>query len=378
MRPATFERLAVVMLFLVAVLVPGLGLAIGADSQGVSEAEMRELATFPEWAWSVPEATAWPARFRTFFEDRFTFRGRLLTWRTNFLWHRLGSPPSSAVIPGKEGWLFYAIDGGMEDYARTEPATDAELEVWRQMIDRTDRWLSARGIKYLFVIAPDKPMIYPEFAPDSIVRLRNDFQMDQLIAYMKARSSVEILDVRPALLAAKSSEQLYHRYDTHWNDRGALVAARQIVGRLRDWFPSVPIVDRADFEERRGVPSGDSTSMLGLVDPGKREMPGLVPRSGWRHRVLEPRIPSPYSEDGRVVTHIPGSDLPRLLMFRDSFASRLIPYLSEDFSHAVFLWRNDFDPWEVEQARPDVVIQEFAARHLITHVPYPPAIPEPR
>ena len=64
-------------------------------------------------------------------------------------------------------------------------------------------------------------------------------------------------------------------------------------------------------------------------------------------------------------------------MFRDSFASRLIPYLSEDFSHAVYLWRNDFDPWEVGQARPDVVIQEFVARHLITHVPYPQGIPEP-
>ena len=35
------------------------------------------------------------------------------------------------------------------------------------MIDRADRWLAARGIKYLFVIAPDKPMIYPEFTPDT-------------------------------------------------------------------------------------------------------------------------------------------------------------------------------------------------------------------
>ena len=377
MLPAKVERAAIIVSFLGVLLVPGLGLAVGVDSASVSEAEMRELATFPEWSWTVSGVAAWPARFRTFFEDRFAFRRRLLTWRTDFLWHRLGSPPSSTVIPGKDGWLFYAIDGGIEDYAQTDPATDSELEVWRQMIDRTDRWLAARGIKYLFVIAPDKPMIYPEFAPDSLVRLRDDFQMDQLIAYMRSRSSVDILDLRPALLAAKSSELLYHRYDTHWNDRGALVAARQIAKRVRDWFPSVPVLDREGFEEVRGVPSGDSTSMLGLVDAGKLAMPGLVPRSGWRHRVLEPLTPSPYSEDGRVVTDIPGSDLPRLLMFRDSFGSRLIPYLSEDFSHAVYLWRNDFDPSEVGQARPDVVIQEFVARHLVTHVPYPQGIPEP-
>ncbi len=135
--------------------------------------------------------------------------------------------------------------------------------------------------------------------------------------------------------------------------------------------------EREDFDEVPGVPSGDSTSMAGLVDPGKLEMPGLVPQSGWKHRVIEPLRPSPYNEDGRVVTEIAGSNLPRLLMFRDSFASRLIPYLSENFSHAVFLWRHDMDPWEVEQARPDVVIHEFVARHLLTHVPYPPSIPDP-
>ena len=377
MLPAKVERAAIIVSFLGSLLVPGLGLAVGVDSANVSEAEMRELVTFPRWSWTVAGAAAWPARFRTFFEDRFAFRSRLLTWRTDFLWHRLGSPPSSTVIPGKNGWLFYAIDGGIEDYARTEPATDAQLEVWRQMIERTDRWLAARGIRYLFVIAPDKPMIYPEFTADSLVPLRSDSRMDQLIEYMKRRSSVDILDLRPALLAAKGPELLYHRYDTHWNDRGALVAAQQIAKRLRDWFPAVPVLDRRDFVEERGVPSGDSTSMLGLVDAGKLAMPGLVLRNGWRHRVLEPRTPSPYSEDGRVVTHIPGSDLPRLLMLRDSFGSRLIPYLSEDFSHAVYLWRNDFDTWEAEQARPDVVIQEFVARHLITYVPYPAAIPEP-
>jgi hypothetical protein len=377
MVAARVERFVIIVLFLAVLLVPGLGLAIGVDSASVSEAEMRELSGFPSWSWTPGSIAAWPGRFRTYFEDRFTFRGRLLTWRTNFLWHRLGSPSSSTVFAGKDGWLFYAIDGGLEDYAQTEPATEAQLEVWRQMIDRTDRWLGARGIKYLFVIAPDKPMIYPEFTPASIVRLRDDFRMDQLISYLRTRSPVEILDLRPALLAAKSSELLYHRYDTHWNDRGGLVAARPIAKRLRDWFPAVPVLEREDFEEVPGVPSGDSTSMLGLVDTGKLAMPGLVPRGGWTHRVLEPQTPSPYSEDGRVVTAIPGSDLPRLLMFRDSFASRLVPYISEDFSHAVYLWRNDFDTWEVEQARPDVVIQEFVARHLITHVPYPASIPDP-
>src|SRR5688572_3223307 len=225
---ARVERIGVVVLFLAVLVIPGLGLAFGVDSDSVSEAEMRELTSFPRWSWAPAEAVSWPGRFKTYFEDRFTFRSRLLTWRTDFLWHRLGSPPSSTVIPGKNGWLYYALDGAIEDYTQAEPFTESQLEVWRQMIDRADRWLAARGIKYLFVIAPDKPMIYPEFTPDTIMRLRSDFRMDQLIAYVSSRSQVQILDLRQPLLEAKSLELLYHRYDTHWNDRGALVGARQI------------------------------------------------------------------------------------------------------------------------------------------------------
>jgi hypothetical protein len=139
----------------------------------------------------------------------------------------------------------------------------------------------------------------------------------------------------------------------------------------------MPLLQRSDFEASADVPSGDSTSMLGLRDEGKIKMPGLVPRRGWTHRVLEPVVPDPHSENIRIVTEIPYSHLPRLLMFRDSFASRLVPYLSEQFSHAVYLWQNNLDVAVAEKERPDVVIQEFVARHLITHVPYPGLIPEP-
>ena len=97
MVAARVERFVIVVLFLAVLLVPGLGLAVGVDSASVSEAEMRELTAFPAWSWTPESIAVWPGRFRTYFEDRFTFRSRLLTWRTDFLWHRLGSPPSSTA-----------------------------------------------------------------------------------------------------------------------------------------------------------------------------------------------------------------------------------------------------------------------------------------
>ncbi len=365
----------VVLLFLAIIATPGLGLALGADRAALSESEMRELAKFPAWSWQRSEIVKWPAAFQQYFEDHFAFRNQLLHWQSTLLWRVLRTSSSDTVIAGTHDWLFYADDGGIGDYVSAFPFTTPELEAWRLTLERTRDWLKTQGIRYLVVIAPDKHMIYPEFMPASLHRMRPDYRADQLLAYMREKSTVEILDLRPALIAAKPADLLYHRYDTHWNDRGGLVGYQQIAGRLHAWWPSLQPMQRADFDESPSVPSGDKTTMLGLTDEGKLSMPGLVPRGGWTYRVVEPTRPDPYGEDGRVATEIGNKALPRAVMFRDSFAGRLMPYLSEHFSRIVYLWENDFDPEVVRQERPQVVIQEYVARHLLVYAPYPDLIP---
>ena len=372
---ARAERLGIVLIFLAIIIAPGLGLALGLDRAAVSEAEMRELTPFPGWSWRPSDVAAWPDRFQAFFEDRFALRNRLIAWRARLYWQVLGASPTPTVIAGRNGWLFYADDGAVEDYLQTEPFTDAELELWRLTLQRTRDWLAARGVRHLVVLAPDKHVIYPEHMPATLRRLRSDYRMDQLIGHLEARSDVDVLDVRPALFRARAAELLYHRYDTHWNDRGGLVAYQEIAGRLHAWFPVVRPLSRADLSASPLLPSGDKTTMLGLPDPGKAAMPGLARRGGWAHRVVEPAVADPYGEDGRLATEIADPRLPRAVVFRDSFAGRLIPYLSEHFSRAVYLWQHDFDAAIVEQERPDVVIQEFVGRHLLTWVPYPDLIP---
>ena len=258
------------------------------------------------------------------------------------------------------------------------PATSSNVGGVR--FERARDFLAARGIRFLFVIAPDKHVIYPEFMPDALHRMRDDYRADQLIAHMRAHSTVDILDLRPAIVAAKSSGLLYHLYDTHWNDRGALVGYQQIAMRLHSWYPQIEPLGWDQFEASPSMPSGDRTTMLGLEDRGKIAMPGLVPRHGWSAVVVQPDKPDPYGEDGTVVTEIADKHLPRAVMFRDSFSSRLIPYLSEHFSRILYQWQHDFDVDLVAREQPDVVIQEVVGRHLHIFVPTPeiiPAVSEP-
>jgi alginate O-acetyltransferase complex protein AlgJ len=366
-----------IAVFLVLIAVPGLGLVLGVDRSQVSEAEMRELAEFPVWSWQREALAAWPDRFQRYFNDRFAFRNTLIRAHAAVLWHGLRTSASDTVIAGKGDWLFYADDGGLLDYVQAEPFTEEALQQWQRTLERTRDWLASRGTRFLFVIAPDKQMIYPELMPDSLRRLHDDYRADQLLAHMRAHSTVAILDLRPALLEAKPNELLYHHYDTHWNDRGAFIAYQQIATRLQQWFPAIEPMQRDDFVTSPAAPSGDKTTLLGLVDQGKVSMPGLVPRRGWSSTVVSPAHPDPYGEDGTVVTEARngGTGL-RAVMFRDSFSSRLIPFLSEHFSRIVYQWQNDFDPDLVREEQPDVVIQQMVGRHLYIFVPTPELVPD--
>jgi alginate O-acetyltransferase complex protein AlgJ len=373
----------VTVLFLAILAVPGSGLLLGIDRARISESEMRKLAEWPAWSWDRGTITAWPSRFQQYFNDHFAFRQRLITARAAFLWHTLHTSSSDTVIAGKGDWLFYGDDGGMPDYVQAEPLSARDLELWQRTLERTRDWLAGRGIRFLFVLAPDKQMIYPELMPASLRRLRPEYAADQFLAHMRAHSDVEIVDLRPGLIAAKPHELLYHHYDTHWNDRGALIGYQQIAARLHDWFPAIRPMTREDFETSPAADSGDRTTMLGLVDEGKRAMPGLVPRAGWTAKVIEPVHPDPYGEDGTVITETgpdargAGTGLPRGVMFRDSFGSRLLPYLSENFSRILYQWQKDIDPHLIVAEHPDVVIYEMVGRHFYTYVPTLELIPEP-
>jgi hypothetical protein len=103
----------------------------------------------------------------------------------------------------------------------------------------------------------------------------------------------------------------------------------------------------------------------------------LVPKRPRRARVIEPAGARPTDEEGRLVTEIDDPSLPRAVIFRDSFTSRLVPFLSEHFSRAVYLWQNDFDAAVVTEERPDVVIQEIVGRHLYNFIPSPELVPKP-
>jgi hypothetical protein len=371
-----FLDIALIAGFLVAIGLP-LAANISGNDGGDQTAENRELAKFPPFEWTWDSVLGWPKGFDTWFQDHFGFRSTLVRWYGESRYYGLRVSPSSQVVRGKDGWLYYAEDAGLDDYINEPLLSPGEVENWRQTVLRARDWCRAHHIAYVFTIPPDKPVVYPEYYDESVRQLSPVSRADQV--FTATLDTGVVLDVRQALLAGKSRERLFQKTDTHWNERGAFLAYQQIIDAVHRQVPAVPPArDRSAFTPTSRMLSGqDLASIIGLKWVMGEEDLRLVPKNPHTYVVIEPRGGYATAGEGRIVTEIPGSNLPRAVMFRDSFTSLLAPYLSEHFSRVVYLWQNNFDADEVLKEHADVVIEEIVGRHLHNFIPSPELIPDP-
>jgi alginate O-acetyltransferase complex protein AlgJ len=366
--PRAYRR-GLVAVFALAITVPLVGTVVTAG-EGVTLEDNRVPAPWPVRPHDLASLAAWPEQFTKYFADHFAFRAHLVRWQARLRVGWLRSSPTPDVLLGTEGWLFYGADGAVEEYTAARPFSARELDEWRDTLQHTQDWLDRRGIGYAFVVAPDKHWVYPEHMPGGLNR-REGARVDQLLAHLRTRSTVRTVDVRDVLRAAARDERLYHRTDTHWNDLGAFLAYQQVMARVGPPLGLRPRT-REQMELRIvGRDGMDLAGMLGLRRVTTEEDLQLEPMGGRVARVVEPGGASRGMMYERVVTEGP-ADGPRALVFRDSFGSAMIPFLSEHFSRAVYVWQNNFDPNYVDTERPAVVIQEWVGRHLYTATPYDP------
>ncbi|HET8575864.1 MAG TPA: hypothetical protein VFO18_02100 [Methylomirabilota bacterium] len=355
--------------FLLAIALPILDMLVGLDPTPALT-EKRRLAPPPRLRPGEMVSVSYVGALESWWNDNFGFRRALVRQYSQFQL-AFGVSPTKSVILGKTGWLFFADDDALASYRALRPFSAEELEIWRRRMERRRDWLAARGIRFLVVVAPSKETIYPEFMPDTFNRVHPTTRMDQLTAHLRARSSLELLDLRGALTEAKGESVLYLRTDTHWNDRGALLAADAIVARLDSWFPGLrSLAESAFVPVVHGGWSGDLVGMLSLQGRLHESRLELRPRNGWLARPVVIDLPLLEAQQTVSATETGDAGLPRAVMFHDSFGVSLQPFLSERFARIVYSsgpsdWRRNFDTGLVERERPHVVIQEIAERLLV-------------
>ena len=333
---------------------------IGFNGKGkVSVLENRLLAEKPTFSWGSFVA------YDSYFQDRFGGRDSLVKFANWFDYEILQrSLHNNLAIGGRHGWLFYtdAADGdNLADFNKTNLLDSAQLEHLKETVLSVVDWCDSNSMKHLFIICPNKHSVYPENYPyNRPSGITRQHQIDSVFR------SLGVAYVCPldTLISLKNSENLplYYETDSHWNPLGAYYAARTIKTEIERQFPDVEFPEwHRDVEVDYSDTLGDILPVLGLK---KWHSTRPIVKNGTKlYTDCFDRIES--EADGRFCTHTNNEKLPSAIIFRDSYCTALIPYLSTLFSQADYNWKQfrNTDKQYVLQNKPDLVIFESVERY---------------
>lgn len=330
--------------------------------------EKRALAEFPEFNFKPATWRDYFAGLEKYYNDHFGFRKTLLRWEHKWKRSLFRESSVTEAMIGRDGWLYLARGGMVDNMLGNLSYSDAQLAAWRQVFQTRRDWCAARGIAYQLVIAAEKHSVYPEHLPAWIPAERKHDQISQLVAYLKTNSNVPVLDLRAPLRQAKTNMLTFHVTDTHWNDYGAFIGYEAILNTLAQQRPELKPLPLDAFEIHRSQqPGGDLAIMLAqersLVEA---DHIALVPRPPLTAIATkaDPTLSLDAGKKNSPAIFVAENPAGRgkLVMFHDSFTTALQPFLAQHFQRAVYVWQHDWNVPFLEQQKPDVVIDEIAER----------------
>ena len=340
--------------------------------------EHRLLAGFPEIGIGT-SASALQNYFRqleNYFNDHFGCRQSLILCHLAIEHCLSQTEMGPKVLAGRDGWLYYLAESMIDNRLGNTRFTLPQLTAWQVLLEKRRDWLAAQGIKYLFVIAPNKESVYTEFLPDWLQR-SSGTKLDQFVDYMRLHSTVEILDLRPALREARKLSPVYYQTDTHWNLMGALAADDAIALKMSNQIPGLKLIDRGNFQiQQKSGTGGDLARLAGepaLID---ENIFTFTPKSFIQ---LEFQSSGTNMVDGRQFGTIP---VPKMaitalnsrlfshaIVFGDSFTIGLAPFLGCHFGKVTILEQDNFNPEIILHDQPSFVISEILERSLYSASP---------
>ncbi len=349
---------ALIGLFFLLLWLPTLDIIFHLDWT-IDRGENRQLAIFPKSPSGGRELQAYLAALETYFNDHFGCRKCLVQWNNKLKWSLFKDKNTRNVLIGKNNWFFISDAQMIDHYSGLLQFTPEQLHDWQALLEKRRDWFARRGIAYLFVVAPDKQSIYPEDLPDWVTKVRPQTKLDQFFAYMRAHSTVPVLDLRETVRAAKQTDPTFLKTDTHWNFFGGFVAYQELVRTLAKQLPGLEPMPLATFTlTNRLQPGGDLAKNIAVnvvesnayfLDP-KPGLPSFTRTQAPPDHPKNPKFSYNPQAQGRVI------------VFQDSFAMCWMPFLGYHFNQVTYLWQYYLDPGWIERDKPVAVVNEMLER----------------
>ncbi len=285
-------------------------------------------------------------------------------WQVNVLRHT----NTGNVHLGREGWLFYfnKSDGtALEDFwGVSSPSTLQESAQRIRQFVKAPYGFKAR---YLFVIAPNKETLYPEFTNYLFAdyRFSENKYLERIPAATKDLDA-HVLSLYGPLLHAKGKHQLYNATDTHWNDWGAYVAHLAILKSVNNLLgtQTVPLPSREDVLT---VPNPHD---IFLMLNGLEKIIGFneVPQPHRKVNLPGACCQTAIISDGNYVVYENPSAQKVIWVVGDSFSDKLQFFLAPYYRKIVFMRFFEAQKYLPrafkDSGPPDLIIDQRAERYL--------------
>lgn len=343
--------------FTAIIMLLALSLGVGTVIAGPSRAAANEqLSAAPVW---TDKDGSWNPEFlsdtMTWYSDHFFLRQELISAGNWLKANLLGTSGAEGVLVGKNGWLFYADT--LQDYTGTHQLTQRELFCIANNLALLAEYAQNTGKDFLFTAAPNKNSLYPENMPETGV-VAQQTNVQRLYALLD-RMDVPYADLHAAF--KEETEVLYFAHDSHWNSKGAGLAADTInaaFGVDSDYF--------ADSFSASKPYNGDLHEMLYPAFADTETDPVYGGKLNFSYT-------SSATSPTSITLQTQGQGSGKLLAYRDSFGNLLYPYLADTYGEARFSRSTAYDL----TLEADYVLIQLVERNLRYLVTYLPVIQSP-
>jgi hypothetical protein len=237
----------------------------------ISVQENRKLAGPPSFSDIKNHPGLFIGEFDIWFKDSTGFREQMLALyngiskNKSFSGQTHYSDGQVLFTIGEEGHHYFADVNGklIHKYQGKQFLSDKQLQTMAAKLDDVKTFLEHKGIPLVVMFCTDKETIYPEFYTKSIKRGPEPVQLDVITGYLQEHISVDIFNIRQALLAEKNNYLLYPISGnanalSHYNGIGAFFAYRELMKHITTYFPWVMPLELADIDisyDEKGVHS---------------------------------------------------------------------------------------------------------------------------
>lgn len=299
-----------------------------------------------------------------YFEKHFAYRPEAITLDAKLQASVFGVSNLDTVTVGTDGWLYYSAT--LDDYLGRDTLTERQAHGIVHNLSLVQEVVERQGGKFLFTVAPNKNTLYPDNMSYYFGKPASDTHNRDLLRAALSYDKLHYCDLFDLL--ADQDEVLYLKQDSHWNNKGALMAYDAMLTQLQkehDDYSSADVVRSKSFY-------GDLSKML---YPAARE-----PEFNYDYQLNETYTYETdfQSVEDPIIKTVNPESRGSLFMYRDSFGNALVPFFANAYGKAYF---TKAYPVNLKTGmllnQPDTVIIEIAERNMGWFIERPPIIEMP-